>query len=106
MKVHAQTLLHMLREPIGAHGLTGLCLAHTHGLAPRSVLPEVVIERDDAVHLGPGEVQFLRQDGYRGGRDEPQLGLDAVENLDESAGARAVGRYDAEHGFPLSWSKG
>jgi hypothetical protein len=58
------------------------------------------------VHFGTGEVQFLGKHGYRGWRDEPELGLDAVENFNKGAWACAVGRHDTQDGFALSWSKG
>jgi hypothetical protein len=70
------------------------------------MLAEVVIERDDAVDLGARQVQFLRNDGDRPGRDESQFGLDGVKDFDEGTGSRAMGRHDTEHRIPLSWSKG
>ncbi len=69
-------------------------------------MAEVVIERDDAVDFGAREVQLRGEHGHGRRGNEPELRLNAVEDFDECAGTRSVGRYDAEYGFPLCWGKG
>ena len=57
-----QGIRRVLGETSATHGLTGFCHAHLHdGLANRS-FPQVVIERDDAIHFGARQVERLRND--------------------------------------------
>jgi hypothetical protein len=77
-------------EGVGTHGLTGLGPADSHSGPPARLLPEVLVERDDTVDVGPGQVQLLGDDGDRLRIDVPILRLDRVQDRQQSPALTAM----------------
>jgi hypothetical protein len=60
--------------------LAGLGAANLHDVAACGPRAEVVVEADDPVHLGPGQVQVLRDDRHQLGRHVAEPVLDLMED--------------------------
>src|SRR4029077_13611897 len=77
---HAQARLGAKRQRIAAGSLTGFGAAELEHMPARRLAPEVVIESDDAVHLGARDVQSLGDEGLRSLLDVAEFVLQSVKN--------------------------
>src|SRR5262245_54538376 len=91
VEVDAEPLARMRLELARAHRLAGLGPAQVQRMLSDRVRPEEVVERDDAVDLGAGEIQHLGDDAHRAVRNVPELVLDRVQNRQEGARLRGPG---------------
>jgi hypothetical protein len=69
----------MLRECIGAESLARLGTTQTHHVLTGWCAPKVVVESDDAVNLGPRDIQPLGDQRHRCLRDVSEGGLDGMQ---------------------------
>ena len=79
METDAQALPGVLFQRPRAHGLAGLGPAQVQCPAARRSGSEQVIEADDAVHFGTGEVEYISQGGHRLRRYVAEFVLDGVK---------------------------
>ena len=94
----AEALLRMTLDRTAAGGLAGFRAADLQHMPARRPGAEVMIEGDDAVHLGARQVERARDHGHRARRDAAEVRLHVVQHLDQRAVAVAVafdGRKDA-----------
>src|SRR5205085_8417151 len=82
------------RQRLDAARLAGFGPAELDERPLRRRALEVVIESDDAVHLGAGEVQRLGDERHGRGRDVAKRGLDVVEDRQQRALALLVPAQD------------
>ena len=85
----AKSFFSPCREFATAHCLARLCLADFQSVLARRRCPEVMIEADHAMHIGPGQVQLVRKlpDGLFA---DVAVALEkGVQNLHQQLGAGA-----------------
>ncbi len=93
----------MLRELVGAHGLTRLSPAQADHMLPRRCPAKVMIESDYAVNFGTGQIESLGNHRNRALGDISQCRLNGVQHLDERPGTAFQLADDAEDGFGVVW---
>ena len=81
----SQTFLHRHDQRLASVGLARFAAAQPHVDGGGGVVAEIPIERDYAVHLGPGEVQRLGQQHRRLRLYPASFGLEVVEDRQQRA---------------------
>ena len=90
VELDAESLAGVVDEPIGAHRLAGLGATDVHQVTAGRSSPEVVIEADDAMHLGAAQVERGGDGGNGVGRHVSELVLDGVQDREQRAGTMAI----------------
>ena len=85
VEADAEQLLEFCGDRVAAHRLAGLGPAELQHMPAGGMVAVVVIEGDDAMHLGPGDVQRLGDDRQGFGRHIAELVLNAVQDRQQRA---------------------
>ncbi len=80
MEVDAEQRLHAGGDLVSAHRLAGLGATELQHMPAGGMVAIVVVEGDDAVHLGARQVELLRNDRQALLRDIAELRLDLVQD--------------------------
>ena len=70
----------------GADRLAGLRAAQMHDMPAAGFLAKIMIEGQNAMHFGDGQIQLTGNDRHRIVRNETQLVLDCVQNGHQGTG--------------------
>ena len=90
VEADAEPLLRVALDRAAARRLAGFRVADLQHVPARRPGAEVMIEGDDAVHLGARQVERARDHRHGGRRDAAEVGLHAVQDLDQRADAVAM----------------
>ena len=101
MVIDAQLAPGVRLEPGGAHGLAGLGAAQIDDLASGLGAPEVMIEGQHAVDLGPRQVELEGDQRHRRRRHPTEPVLDPVQDRQQAAGQLPVLADRFQHGSAL-----
>jgi len=88
VEVHFQVITGVREQGLGTDRLTRFRPADMNDVTAGRFGAKVVVERDDPVHFGTGEIQGFGNDGNGLRWDVSKLFLDSVQNGKEAAGHR------------------
>src|SRR5207253_4155823 len=97
VKIDPEAAPRVRGESLRTHRLTRLGLTQAHQVSAGARVAEVVVEADDAVHLGAREVQALGHQGNGSLRYKAECRLYRMQYFEERSGASLQVRHDAPH---------
>ena len=97
MELRSEAILGVPRQRVTAHRLAGLGTAQSSDVPSGRRSAEIVIEGDDAVHLGAGNVERFSYPRQSLGRDIAQPLLDRMQKRQQATGSRSVRRNRLFH---------
>ena len=86
----AEAILRPRHQRLAAHRLAGLGAAQLEHVTAGRLAAEVVIEGDDAVHLGARQIESIGEDRHHCRRHVAERGLHPMQDLDQRIGPVAV----------------
>ena len=89
-------------QTVGAAGLAGLSAAHLHDGTDRCCGAKVLVEADDSMHFGDGEIEDISQQGDARVIDVAEVMLDGVQRRHHPTGPCAERSYER---VDLGWGR-